>query len=1694
MFSVKTVLAAFGISMFLFMVVIGEAAAHDPLSDWDDCPASATSTASQFAPLPEFALTTVGSPVTAWPSVGSYDFCAYMDTLYCQWKPMGAVEPEIEDIATLTRCIDGDINGPLDLMGDPPHTPNGILDGQYELGILAAVLNDPTHPLHGDAHTAIQNNFIYFKNLIQTSLSTEGWLAMMPLMTPYLIGSLSMTLAGYATLGDPTTYEAIDALLPFYEFLGTTPDPDGSASDASPVPETGPDEDIDGDNLTNREEHDIVVVQFGYTGPEYVIAALDPEQPGLNVIPAAGLDALGYEGGPFTPVSETYTVSNYFTSSTDWTASVTEPWLTVSPESGTLAPSGSTSVAVSLNINTTSLPPGDYTATLSIVPDSYATTTRNIYLTVLPIPGEIAVTDTIVPDNDYDMPFGDTVITLSYAEQVTVTNVDATYDLVIDGVELESVLFSLGDNGFTLDNLPLFPITLTPGNAFTFDVLFEPLGEGLHEDSIVIESNDVFTPEVTVALSAVAAWDPMAVAPETGFLAQGHEGGPFVPAAKTYTVTNDGATPLNWSATAPAWLTVAPDNGFLGAGLSEDVIISVNTTADALPLGHHAGTLVFTNGDTAITVNREVALLVASATGTSSVTDSIAPADDRFLPFGDVYVGASRTEVVAIHNTSMVDDLVVEDVSLDSMYYTEDFEDGLAQNWTPTSPSQWTVDFGRYRAADSSFTGYMQSTLLDGNWSDAIFEVAVQQSTDDSRTVLSMRASDDFLFDTSGSGICLIIYGFGYYEFYEQYDGYVVPGNSNLCEDLLADGTPKQVCILMEDNLFTFYVNGNRIASIRVYEAPETGRIGLGGYTETVDPLIYYFDDIKIFHESQFRLESIPTLPHILGPGEFLAVNALFEPIRRGFHQDSMHITTNSVYESEIEVMLTGSGIGHRRYVKMDGDDADDGLSWATAKATLQAALELADVGDDIWVAAGTYYPTSTDDLEGAFNNDRTKHFRLKEGVYIYGGFNGTEVSPDQRNWETNLTQLSGDINEPGNIDDNCYRIICNINNDTRIQDTILDGFTISDANADGWYEGSLWVNLMRGGGLLGYYDNLIIVNCTFKNNTSEQNASGAYIEGNNIQFINCLFESNRSTEGDGGGLYINAYNVSLIDCEFRDNVVGPEEFVAADAGFGGAFFSYGKNILLENCSFENNSVSTTDMGCGGALMLFLGDYKIENCLFEANSLDLVFPSGVPVGGGAIAAFDCNLSVTNSIFNGNYSNSAYGGSAIMAQEQMSSDYNGGTSIVNSVFVDNHSSTLINTLSFEEIRETNLTNCIIFNNSSNSIGDYNSITTVTYSNVQGGFTGTGNIDADPMFVNAAAGDFRLLAGSPSINTGDPAGVPPAPETDIIGTLRPQDGAVDMGAYEYDTTPPDVTLTLQSPLQTGADEILFAATFSEPVLTPDAADFAVTGSLAGAVSVAGSGADYVVTVSLSAPDTDGTVGIELLPGATTDPSGNPCAGGVSPLCQVLNWRGFLVEPANARLYHGDSHTLSVVSDCGASNISYQWKWDDGAKAIADGPTTQDWVINEVTLSMAGTYWCEAAYDGVIYATSHATIEVEPPLEIVIMPEGAEKAIGESHEFTIDVVGGYMPLAYEWMKDGIPIPSAPDAPVYALTNLTEADDGLYSVTVHDDNAASIQTPNVRLLVGASMSLAGLVGLAAAATSLLFVGAYAVRKRRDP
>ena len=152
------------------------------------------------------------------------------------------------------------------------------------------------------------------------------------------------------------------------------------------------------------------------------------------------------------------------------------------------------------------------------------------------------------------------------------------------------------------------------------------------------------------------------------------------------------------------------------------------------------------------------------------------------------------------------------------------------------------------------------------------------------------------------------------------------------------------------------------------------------------------------------------------------------------------------------------------RYVMAGGSGG--GSSWVTASGDLQGMVNASSVGDQVWVSAGTYKPTAS--------NDRGISFSMKNGVEIYGGFVGNETMLSQRNWTANPTILSGDIGTVSINTDNSFRII---NNSGLGPTAVLDGFTIRDAYNSSSFNGT------QGGGMRNNGASPTIRNCIFRNN-----------------------------------------------------------------------------------------------------------------------------------------------------------------------------------------------------------------------------------------------------------------------------------------------------------------------------------------------------------------------------------------------------------------------------------------------------------------------------------------------------------------------------------------------------------------------------------------------------------------------------------
>jgi GH25 family lysozyme M1 (1,4-beta-N-acetylmuramidase) len=282
----------------------------------------------------------------------------------------------------------------------------------------------------------------------------------------------------------------------------------------------------------------------------------------------------------------------------------------------------------------------------------------------------------------------------------------------------------------------------------------------------------------------------------------------------------------------------------------------------------------------------------------------------------------------------------------------------------------------------------------------------------------------------------------------------------------------------------------------------------------------------------------------------------------------------------------------------------------------------------------------------------------------------------------------------------------------------VLDGFTITGGNADGTFQ--------PGGGGIGGGDQIV--------GAGMLNVSG------DPTVENCIFTNNAAgldTTGDGGG-----------------------------AGM----FNYYSSPTVTNCVFSNNTAGYGIFGAGGGVLNAYSSPTLIGCEFISN---IAFDNG----GGLDDDAGCSPTLINCTFNNNSSPGQYGAGGGI--ENDGSDL----VLINCDFTRNASTNSGGAVANNYSSSTTLTNCVLWGNLTEIDNDDSAAaTTVANSDIEGGYAGSGNINADPLFVDAANNNLQLQDNSPCINVGSNAALPANVTTDLAGIPRIINGTVDMGAYE------------------------------------------------------------------------------------------------------------------------------------------------------------------------------------------------------------------------------------------------------------------------------------------------------------------------
>ena len=278
-------------------------------------------------------------------------------------------------------------------------------------------------------------------------------------------------------------------------------------------------------------------------------------------------------------------------------------------------------------------------------------------------------------------------------------------------------------------------------------------------------------------------------------------------------------------------------------------------------------------------------------------------------------------------------------------------------------------------------------------------------------------------------------------------------------------------------------------------------------------------------------------------------------------------------------------------YVDINATEGEnDGSSWENAYTDLQSALAVAGANDQIWVAAGTYLPTNGTNLPEGIEDPRAVSFVINNGVKVYGGFAGGETSIAQRDRFANPTVLSGNIGEDTQAD-NSYHVV-DITGSTA--STLIDGFTITEGQADGDANVNFRIDINDGGGIFGGENaSATISNSSVTNNFSSDSGGGLAVEeDSSINIINTVFRDNFANVS-GGAMYIeSADNPNIVNSLFVGNEsqqggaitnatenalrITSSTFVNNSAGDGGTLY-YDDNFSGESGPFENNIFWNTE-------------------------------------------------------------------------------------------------------------------------------------------------------------------------------------------------------------------------------------------------------------------------------------------------------------------------------------------------------------------------------------------------------------------------------------------------------------------------------------------------------------------------------------
>jgi len=525
-------------------------------------------------------------------------------------------------------------------------------------------------------------------------------------------------------------------------------------------------------------------------------------------------------------------------------------------------------------------------------------------------------------------------------------------------------------------------------------------------------------------------------------------------------------------------------------------------------------------------------------------------------------------------------------------------------------------------------------------------------------------------------------------------------------------------------------------------------------------------------------------------------------------------------------------------YLSSSGDDANDGLTALTAKATLSAAMTLVDAGGTIIVLGMVSATTET---------PLTKAVTIQGTSNTADGFTGGNSARFISNAGNNLT-LS-----------NLKLTLFNASTGNNGGVLLLSGGTVSISNVN--FDNN---KALLGGAIYATAGTITLDGCTIQNNdnTSISGSKGGAIyvlptAAVNLNISNTLIKNNK-TLTDGGALYyldnaVTACAIKFTNCAIISNTTG-----GTTLG-GAAFINNATASATVGITFINTTIYDNAAGgvSGGAMLvhnLRTGSViDFRNCTLTGNR---VLSGTTSAGGAGIRVLNTVhgangggvVKIYNSILENNYCTGALVSSINYTTDFVwqSEGFTAGTNLI-----------IENSMLGRPMQASNakwsLAENLFPTSKYNYVSVINSDVRNSYLAKFGTFNSTYN------FLPLQSGSFALGYGVTSHLTG----LTPSITTDQIGNARLGSNC-DAGALEQSLK---VTISSSTDATTSINPIPVTITFSNSVTGFDASDITVTNGTKGTLT--GSGTTYTLDITPNAP---GVVTVDIAANAATDIVGN------------------------------------------------------------------------------------------------------------------------------------------------------------------------------------------------------------------------------